>query len=248
MMAFVGITGYFLSRPAEEVQWEEKAVFSAFFFGAIICLGFSWIFHTVCCHSSKVGKFFNKWVYIPVYDLCNNNDAITCFTEKRAYCGLIHHILNIITLILSPSIFGWHPLDSDNKELTDSFCFWWGVNVFIKDGHTPVHVFKTVFDLSDFAEEVLSIIKNIYFIFFTISCFYFRLDYCGISVLTVGSFVPWLYYCFYCRLVPKICYLALIFTLGSCCTVVSLMDKFQTPKFRPVRAGEWYSMYMRRFL
>ena len=77
---------------------------------------------------------------------------------------------------------------------------------------------------------------------FTISCFYFRLDYCGISVLTVGSFVPWLYYCFYCRLVPKICYLALIFTLGSCCTVVSLMDKFQTPKFRPVRAGEWLSM------
>lgn len=57
-------------------------------------------------------------------------------------------------------------------------------------------------------------------------------------MLTVGSFVPWLYYCFYCKLIPKICYLVLIFTLGGGCTVVSLMDKFQTPRFRPVRAGK----------
>lgn len=60
MVAFIGITGYFLSRPLQEVHWQEKAVFSAFFFGAIVCLGFSWVFHTVCCHSSTVGKFFNK--------------------------------------------------------------------------------------------------------------------------------------------------------------------------------------------
>ena len=93
-------------------------------------------------------------VYIHTDDLCNNNDAVTYVTGKHAYCGLIHQILNIIALILSPSIFGWHPLDSDNKELTDSFCFWWGVNVFIKDGHTHVHVFKTVFDLNDFIGEV----------------------------------------------------------------------------------------------
>lgn len=122
-IAFIGVTTYFLTRPSLEIQWQEKAVFSAFFAGAILCLGFSFLFHTVFCHSEKVGRLFNK------------------------------------------------------------------------------------------------------------------LDYCGIALLTMGSFVPWLYYSFYCRLEPKITYLALIFVLGTGCIVVSMWDKFAQPKFRPVRAG-----------
>ena len=31
-----------------------------------------------------------------------------------------------------------------------------------------------------------------------------KLDYCGIAFLTVGSFVPWLYYSFYCSYTPKV--------------------------------------------
>lgn len=65
----------------------------------------------------------------------------------------------------------------------------------------------------------------------------FRLDYCGIALLTMGSFVPWLYYSFYCRLGHKIAYLVLIFILGTCCIVVSLWDKFAEPEFRGIRAG-----------
>lgn len=122
-VAFVAVAAYFLTRPSVEVQWQEKAVFSAFFAGAILCMGFSWIFHTVYCHSEHVGRFFNK------------------------------------------------------------------------------------------------------------------LDYCGIALLTMGSFVPWLYYSFYCRLEPQITYLVLIFVLGTACIVVSMWDKFAEPKFRPVRAG-----------
>ena len=49
------------------------------------------------------------------------------------------------------------------------------------------------------------------FIQVCILVYLYRLDYCGIALLTVGSFVPWLYYSFYCRLEPKITYLALIF-------------------------------------
>ena len=66
----------------------------------------------------------------------------------------------------------------------------------------------------------------------------FRLDYCGIALLTIGSFVPWLYYSFYYRLEPKVTYLALIIFLGTICIVVSMWDKFAQPQYRPLRAGE----------
>lgn len=127
-LAFIGVTLYFLSRSPSEIQYQEKVVFSPFFAGAILCLGFSFIYHTVHCHSENVGKLFNK------------------------------------------------------------------------------------------------------------------LDYCGIALLTMGSFIPWLYYSFYCDLVPKIAYTALIFILGTLCIVVSMWDKFAQPKFRPIRAGTFLGL------
>ena len=107
-VAFVGVAIWFLSRPSEEVQWEDKLVFSAFFAGAILCLGMSSAFHTVSCHSHSVTKLFSKCIGVPY-----------------------------------------------------SF-----PNMTIR-----------------------------------------RLDYCGISLLIVGSFIPWLYYGFYCRLAPKLIYM-----------------------------------------
>lgn len=38
----------------------DKVMFGVFFLGAILCLGFSFVFHTVSCHSPKIGKLFNK--------------------------------------------------------------------------------------------------------------------------------------------------------------------------------------------
>uniref|UniRef100_A0A1I8JBE3 Adiponectin receptor protein n=2 Tax=Macrostomum lignano TaxID=282301 RepID=A0A1I8JBE3_9PLAT len=122
-IAFTSMAVYFFSRPASQVRLQEKLVFSAFFFGAILCLGFSFLFHTVYCHSERIGRLFNK------------------------------------------------------------------------------------------------------------------LDYCGIALLTMGSFVPWLYYGFYCRLVAKVVYLTLIGLLGTAAIVVSMFDEFAKPKFRPFRAG-----------
>lgn len=120
---FIGVAAFFLTRPSFEIQLQEKLIFSAFFAGAIVCLGFSFAFHTLSCHSEMVGKLFSK------------------------------------------------------------------------------------------------------------------LDYCGIALLIMGSFVPWLYYGFYCHYQPKVIYLTVVSTLGLACIITSLWDKFAQPSLRPVRAG-----------
>ncbi|KAK8754000.1 hypothetical protein OTU49_007136, partial [Cherax quadricarinatus] len=63
------------------------------------------------------------------------------------------------------------------------------------------------------------------------------LDYCGIALLIMGSFVPWLYYGFYCDFQPKLIYLTAVVLLGITTIVVSLWEKFSTPTFRPLRAA-----------
>lgn len=126
-VAFVGVACYFLTRPTIEIQWQEKLIFGPFFIGAIVCLGFSFAFHTLSCHSENVGKLFSK------------------------------------------------------------------------------------------------------------------LDYCGIALLIMGSFVPWLYYGFYCHYNQKLIYLSVVSVLGILSIVVSLWDKFSEPNLRPLRAGVFMS-------
>ncbi|KAH8383561.1 hypothetical protein KR009_009314 [Drosophila setifemur] len=126
-IAFIGVALYFISRPSVEIQTQEKIVFGAFFVGAIVCLGFSFAFHTLSCHSVEMGRLFSK------------------------------------------------------------------------------------------------------------------LDYCGIALLIMGSFVPWLYYGFYCHYQPKVIYLSVVCVLGVLSIVVSLWDKFSEPALRPLRAGVFMS-------
>ncbi|KAG1665147.1 Adiponectin receptor protein [Nymphon striatum] len=122
-IAFIGIAAYFLTRPTLDIHWQEKVVFTTFFAGAIVCLGLSFMFHTVHCHSPGVAKLFSK------------------------------------------------------------------------------------------------------------------LDYVGIACLIIGSFIPWLYYGFYCQYQPKLIYMIVVFILGLAAIIVSLWDKFGQPRFRPLRAG-----------
>lgn len=122
-MAFIGIAIFFITQPPIEIQLEEKLVFGTFFAGAIICLGMSFAFHTVHCHSECVGKLFSK------------------------------------------------------------------------------------------------------------------LDYCGIAMLIMGSFVPWLYYGFYCDYQPKLIYLSVVVILGVTSIIVSFWERFGEPSYRPLRAG-----------
>lgn len=64
-IAFICVMFYMFLRPITTSNpfpkgWQEKLVFGAFFAGAILCLGFSWLFHTVYCHSNKVSKVFSR--------------------------------------------------------------------------------------------------------------------------------------------------------------------------------------------
>ncbi|XP_066926606.1 adiponectin receptor protein 1-like [Clytia hemisphaerica] len=108
--------------------WEEYLVFTAFFIGATLCLGFSWLFHTCSCHSKKASALFSK------------------------------------------------------------------------------------------------------------------LDYTGIACMIMGSFVPAIYYGFYCNFYAKLGYTVSMLTLGTISIIVSLWDKFATPAFRPIRAGVFLAL------
>lgn len=39
---------------------QENVVVGMLFLGAVLCLSFSWLFHTVYCHSEKVSRTFSK--------------------------------------------------------------------------------------------------------------------------------------------------------------------------------------------
>ena len=56
-------------------------------------------------------------------------------------------------------------------------------------------------------------------------------------MLIMGSFVPWLYYSFYCQYAPKVIYLSVVTVLGSLSIIVSLWDRFAEPEYRTIRAG-----------
>ena len=126
-----------------DIAMQEKLVFSAFFLGAIICLGFSFAFHTLACHSVGVVRIFSKLV----------GD-------------------HLIFLLLKTATF-------------------------------------------------------------------FRLDYAGISLLIIGSFVPYIYYAFFCRKVAKIIYISMIIVLG---TVISFLHQILIrlrTRFRVQSSSRW---------
>jgi len=64
-----------------------------------------------------------------------------------------------------------------------------------------------------------------------------KMDYAGIVTLIVGSFVPFIYYAFYCQRTAQVVYLTTISLLGLGTILVTLMDRFGTPEYRKVRAA-----------
>lgn len=68
------------------------------------------------------------------------------------------------------------------------------------------------------------------------------LDYIGIVGLITGSFIPSVYYGFYCVPAFQRFYWGMIVTIGIGCTCVCLIPRFRTPEWRPFRASMFVSM------
>ncbi|RFU27871.1 hypothetical protein B7463_g8479, partial [Scytalidium lignicola] len=69
-----------------------------------------------------------------------------------------------------------------------------------------------------------------------------KLDYMGIVLLITGSFVPIVYYGFYCHPHLQQLYWTMISSLGVGCICASIFDRFRTPAWRPYRAGMFVAM------
>lgn len=67
-------------------------------------------------------------------------------------------------------------------------------------------------------------------------------DYVGIVFLITGSFVPSIFYGFYCQSTFQIAYWSMICGLGLICSYMSLDTRFRTPEWRPFRAGMFVGM------
>jgi len=69
-----------------------------------------------------------------------------------------------------------------------------------------------------------------------------KLDYQGIIILIMGSFIPSVHYAFYCHRRLAYAYWSMISLLGAGCATVSVMPAFRTPAWRPFRAGLFVGM------
>ncbi|CAL3963564.1 hypothetical protein PZA11_001146 [Diplocarpon coronariae] len=69
-----------------------------------------------------------------------------------------------------------------------------------------------------------------------------KLDYVGIVFMITGSFIPSIFYGFYCHPHLQEFYWTMICSLGLGCATVSIFERFRTPAWRPYRAGMFVLM------
>ncbi|KAG6523049.1 hypothetical protein ZIOFF_020208 [Zingiber officinale] len=75
-----------------------------------------------------------------------------------------------------------------------------------------------------------------------LNLFFWRLDYAGISLMIVSSFVPPVYYAFLCHPVARRAYIGAIAVLGLLAVVTLLAPALSSPRFRPLRAVLFLTM------
>ena len=104
-VAFVIATVIFYVRPLcatcqLDINLSEKLIFLTFFIGAIMCLAFSTIFHTVSCHSKLVNEVFARLDYAGIAFL------IVGSVIPWLYYGFYCHFYLKLSYITLVSMFG----------------------------------------------------------------------------------------------------------------------------------------------
>jgi adiponectin receptor len=69
-----------------------------------------------------------------------------------------------------------------------------------------------------------------------------QLDYLGIIILIVGSFLPTIYYGFLCYPFLTNAYWGMMISFGSACAFITFNPRFRTPKYRPFRAAMFVAL------
>jgi len=137
------------------------------------------------------------------------------------------HLLGLLGFVIITIVFYVKPFcDQCSSEVAfiDKFVF-----IFFFIGAMSCLSFSAMF------HTVLCHSEHVYKIFS-------KLDYAGISILTIGSFIPWIYYGFYCDFTYKVLYISTITVLAVGTIFVTMVDKFATAAYRPVRATLFVSI------
>lgn len=104
-VAFVIATIVFYVKPFcdnchHDIQVNDKLIFLCFFIGAIICLAFSTLFHTVSCHSKSIQNIFSRMDYAGIALL------IVGSTIPWLYYGFYCQFYAKLTYIIAVSVCG----------------------------------------------------------------------------------------------------------------------------------------------
>ena len=75
-----------------------------------------------------------------------------------------------------------------------------------------------------------------------VSVIVWRVDYVGIAALIVASFYPVVFYSFYCVPLVRDTYLTVMSLFGVVTLCVTLAERFQAPKYSPLRAALFSSL------
>lgn len=71
-----------------------------------------------------------------------------------------------------------------------------------------------------------------------------KMDYCGITILILGSFYPWLYFQFLCEPLKRLFYGLLVTIMGGITMRLSMSKKFGDPRYRALRASVFFGFAM----
>ncbi|KAI9345011.1 hemolysin-III related-domain-containing protein [Obelidium mucronatum] len=77
---------------------------------------------------------------------------------------------------------------------------------------------------------------------FSVSKVWNKLDFAGIAGLIAGSNIPFIYYAFYCETRFQTMYIAFMTTFGVVTTLITVSEKFSTPKYRLLRTSLFVGM------